>query len=35
MYSDGCKLDLLWESFHNYVGQDIMLYTLNLYSAVC
>ena len=33
-WGDGCLLNLVWSSFHD-VSQTIMLYTLNLYSAVC
>jgi len=34
IWDEGCLLNLLWQSFHD-VSQIIMLYTLNLYSAVC
>ena len=33
VWYDGCSLNILWYSFHDI--HFIMLYTLNLYSAVC
>ena len=33
VWNDGCSLNILWYSFHDI--HFIMLYTLNLYSAVC
>ena len=32
---DGYSLNLLWYHFVMYASQIIMLYTLNLYNAIC
>ena len=34
MRDDGCSLNLLWSSFHDYLSQIIMLYTSNLHSTM-